>query len=123
MGLRNIFSVSNIATVLVCFYTYASMKSIYNLMYPLNAVDVDSFPLNRLVKPYWKKQKKDSTASMGIKVYLSTSSKFTIDFLIDEYAQKISHNEELPPKKRPEHDTVLLLEEPFISSSSLANRL
>jgi len=137
-SLKKVFAVSNLATVIACFYTFTSMRSIFKLMNPLHGVDIDSYPADKLIKPYW-----DTTTSMnkgsggsdsgsdgfGMKIYLSTSSEFHMDFMVDEYRHKQTQrqkldggggDEELLPRKKKKHDTILLWEEPSISSSSLA---
>lgn len=135
-----IFSVSSVSTALMVFYLYVSIKSVYNLMYPLhNISDLDSYPPNQLVGNYWKlkneamsvKNRDDGKkAKMGFKVYLSTSEKLTTDFVIDEFREKkkILRNTvdgvevdnlvdaNLPSKKYPKHDTILLWEEPFLDT-------
>lgn len=133
-----IISVSSVSTALTIFYLYASIKGIYNLMYPLqNIPNVDSFPPNQLVGNYWKLKNQlnkagTSNTKMGMKVYLSTNEQFTADFIIDEFQQKqrkknkdIHNNEidspmKIPPKRYPSLDTILLWEEPQISSPSLS---
>ncbi|GFH61225.1 hypothetical protein CTEN210_17702 [Chaetoceros tenuissimus] len=118
-----IFSLSTVSTVLTCFYLYASIKGIYNLMYPLqNIPDLDSYKPSQMVGNYWR-LKNDLTgreAKMGMKVYLSTNHQFTRDFLIDEFVQKEKDVENLPTKQSKRHDSILLWEEPSISSSSLS---
>eukprot|EP00554_Chaetoceros_debilis_P011982 CAMPEP_0194117480 /NCGR_PEP_ID=MMETSP0150-20130528/31434_1 /TAXON_ID=122233 /ORGANISM="Chaetoceros debilis, Strain MM31A-1" /LENGTH=845 /DNA_ID=CAMNT_0038808491 /DNA_START=69 /DNA_END=2606 /DNA_ORIENTATION=+ len=135
-----IFSVGNAATLLMVFYLYASMKGVYNLMNPLHSIDMTSFSAKDLVKPYWKKHKhKRHTAGsqenngnmpMGMKVYMSTNPQFNADYIIDEFQQKarasssssINSNseEELPRKRNPSHDSILLWDEPYVSSASLS---
>jgi len=65
--------------------------------------------------------------TMGMKIYLSTNPEFDIDFMVDEYRSKETDRrrngstEALDlPRKRKMDDTVLLWEDPSISSSSLA---
>ena len=81
------------------------------------------------------KQNKKETLTM--KVYLSSSKEFNADFLIDEYQHKQTlatdgilvdtSNENdpsvtstLPQKHFPKHDSILLWEEPYISTSKLS---
>jgi hypothetical protein len=140
-----IISVSTVSTALAIFYLYASIKGIYKLMYPLgNIPNVDSYPPHELVGNYWKLKNQlnpsqvnvgnsnGSNTKMGMKVYLSTNEQFTADFIIDEFQQKqrnTSNNKEqdenegpmkIPPKRDASHDTILLWEEPQISSPSLS---
>jgi hypothetical protein len=70
-----IFSISNAATVITCMYLYGSIKGIYNLMVPLNSIDVSLYQAKDMVKPYWSTKKN----VMGMKVYLSTNKDFTAD--------------------------------------------
>ena len=66
-----------------------------------------------------------------MKIYLSTNEQFTADFLIDEFNQKrkeAGHHhegeddsqEDIPRKRNLKHDTILLWEEPHITSASLS---
>lgn len=120
-----IFTISNVATVITCMYLYGSIKGIYNLMAPLNSIDISAYQAKDMVKPYWSTKKN----VMGMKVYLSTNKDFTADYLIDEYTHKkglvANENdseamEPIPQKKNKRHDSILLWEEPFIKSSSLS---
>ena len=140
-----LFSVSSVSTALTVFYMYASLKGIYNLMHPIQSIPVDvlnSYSPSQMVGNYWtlknelwnmnmnKKKDKKEAPKMGMKVYLSTNQQFTSDFIIDEYTnkQRTSQNNQdeysasmppLPRKKNSRHDTILLWEEPYVSSSSL----
>eukprot|EP00979_Chaetoceros_neogracilis_P010708 scaffold2561_cov232-Chaetoceros_neogracile.AAC.7 len=136
-------SASTVSTAVTIFYLYASIKGIYNLMHPLqNIPNADSYPPEELVGNYWKlKNELEATKDkMGIKVYLSTNQEFTADFIIDEFQQKKKaarkhqpifnakdndvRNEDdigdIPAKRNPRHDTILLWEEPQIAYPSLS---
>ncbi len=141
---KKIFSLSNLATALTVFYLYGSLRGVYNLMYPMNSLDLSSFPLNQLVKPYWNmnigsgSDKRSRNNSLGMKVYLSTNTEFRPDFIIDEFQQKLKQEKrddpnnnqqqlhhldrpqepQLPRKQYPGHDSILLWEEESISKSS-----
>lgn len=124
------------ATLLTVFYLYGSLRGVYNLMYPMNSVDVSSFPSNQIVHPYWQNNnnngnyKKNAAPALGMKVYLSTHDTFNADFLIDEFQLKQARNgdsnqqqqqqQQLPRKRSPTHDSILLWEETSIPSSSLS---
>jgi hypothetical protein len=119
----------NIATLLTVFYLYTSLRGVNNLMNPMNSIDMSSFTLSQMVKPYWKNRNLEdnsSSSSLGMRVYLSTNSEFNADFIIDEFKQKANQNDDdgsntqppLPRKRNLSHDSILLWEESSIPSSS-----
>mmetsp|Transcript_1761 Transcript_1761/g.2331 ORF Transcript_1761/g.2331 Transcript_1761/m.2331 type:complete len:686 (+) Transcript_1761:191-2248(+) len=138
MVLKKIFSVSNIATCITVFYLYGSLRGIYNLMHPMNNIDLTAFPSNQLVKPYWDTKDANSNTSLSMKVYLSTHKEFNADFIFDEANRKYQQskmsdnnsedndelesydekeNDSMPKKQFPKHDSILLWEESNISPS------
>jgi len=133
-------SASTVSTAVTIIYLYASIKGIYNLMYPLqNIPNADSYSPDQLVGNYWKlkNELKATKEKMGIKVYLSTNQEFTADFIIDEFLQKTKSKEhatrsatnvatntaddtDIPAKRDPGHDTILLWEESQITYPSIS---
>ena len=66
----------------------SEMSCLFLQMYPMNKIDISTFAASKLVKPYWNSDVSD----MGIKVYLSSSSAFNPDFIIDEFDFKAKEN-------------------------------
>ena len=109
--LKNIFSLSTLATGLTALYVYTAVKNLSQLMYPLQGVDLSSYPPSQLVKPLWKTtttsaSNDEETTSTGMKVYLSTRERFALDFLKADISES--------------SDTVLLWEEDDATVASLA---
>jgi len=112
--LKNIFSLSTLATGLTVLYVFTAVKNLSQLMYPLQGVDLSSYPPSQLVKPLWKTGSSGSssasnderTTSTGMKVYLSTRERFALDFLKADISES--------------SDTVLLWEEDDATVASLA---
>ena len=102
----------------------SEMSCLFLQMYPMNKIDISTFAASKLVKPYWNSDVSD----MGIKVYLSSSSAFNPDFIIDEFDFKAKENgndnvatdRSIPKKANPNEDSILLFEESSETSGSLS---
>ena len=100
------------------------MSCLFLQMYPMNKIDISTFAASKLVKPYWNSDVSD----MGIKVYLSSSSAFNPDFIIDEFDFKAKENgndnvatdRSIPKKTNPNEDSILLFEGSSETSGSLS---
>jgi len=73
----SLFSLSNVATVLMLYYLYSSISKFYSLMNPLASIDISELPSDRIINPFWTKREQ----YYQIKAYLSTSEKFNLDFV------------------------------------------
>jgi hypothetical protein len=75
----SVFSVSFGATVLMGLYVAFAMLNLYNLMFPLQMLDLSKFQYPRdFVHPLWTK---DESTSLHLRVYLSTQPRFSLNFL------------------------------------------
>ena len=107
--LKNLFSLSGLATALTAAYLWVAVKNLSRLMYPLSGVDMTAYPPSQLVRPLWGEG--SGPDRLGMKVYLSTRPQFTLDFLMAEYGGGGGG--------AGAADTVLLWEEPDAAAASL----
>lgn len=78
----SIFSISSVATVLMTLYVAIAVSNLYGLMFPLARIDLSKYSYPRdFVHNLWGK---NDGASLHMKVYLSTNSRFTLSFLKSE---------------------------------------
>ena len=92
----------------MALYMGLALLNLYRLMFPLSMFDIKSYPDYGLVRSLW-----DDKSKMSMKVYLSSRSRFQIDYLKGEYA---SDDDE----EQFEVDDVSFLWEEDLSSASLS---
>lgn len=89
--IRQVFSLSSLATLLTCIYLYASLRGLYYLMNPLALVpaeEVSLLPPHELITPFWDDLGVSQSQKGTLKVYMSSESEFSNEMLVDEYLAK-----------------------------------
>jgi Cleft lip and palate transmembrane protein 1 (CLPTM1) len=75
-------SVSFISTMFMILYMSTSMFHLYRLMFPLSMIDLSKFQYPRdFIHPLWKTNIEATKSDMHMRVYLSTSQIFSLQFL------------------------------------------
>ena len=73
------------ATLFMVAYMSIAMFNLYKLMFPLAMIDLTHYQYPRdFILPLWKMSKKSSSADLHMRVYLSTTPTFTLQFLASE---------------------------------------
>ncbi|CAB9501856.1 lip and palate transmembrane protein 1-like protein [Seminavis robusta] len=128
MALRNVCSVSFFASALMALYIGLAGYNMYLMMYPLATVDLSVYSEQQMVHPLW-----DHGTTMDMRVYLSTRSKFHVNFLqadfLDDQGQLVANaaSEEQLKNLVPPNDVALLWQQkltaPSLSKSFLITSL
>ena len=98
------------ASVLTALYLVMVLMNLSRLMYPLSGIDVKSYPDRDLVRPLW-----EEASRMKMRVYLSSRSRFQIDYVKAEYL-----SDEDKTKEENAVDDVVLLWEHNLNQASLS---
>ena len=119
-----VFSVSCGASVLMALYCAMAAVNLYRLMFPLSVMDLSQYDYPKdFVHPLWKK---DSPDEMYMRVYLSTKSRFTLDFLQADTYEETTETEETTTAQQGKPHVLLWdekLDSPSFSKSFLLTQL
>ena len=109
---NNIFSMSCVATVATIAYAYIGLSNIYRLMNPLSGIDLSVIPSYRMINPLWDAEHDQ----YQMKVYLSHSDKFSMDFLRADEVKENDQDSEIQTLDKTH--AILLWNEENVGKSS-----
>jgi Cleft lip and palate transmembrane protein 1 (CLPTM1) len=111
------------ATLFMAVYMSMAMLNLYKLMFPLAMVDLSHYQNPQdFVHPLWKASREPSSVEMHMRVYLSTSPSFSLQFLASEDFPSEKNDDNSPNATSSGYSTLshVMLWDQILDSASLS---